>query len=146
MALAQGSALKRDNWSPGDPRRGGRLWHFDRRFRQLLGYSEHVLAPLHFLPDILRHHASPRPQHGEVIKKVGAFTDHGVALAVDGIDHDLDGFLGQLLRHLGWATLKQPCRSRNCRIEILGRDDCLVKPFERITHRSKVSPNPWTAR
>jgi len=76
MALAQGSALKRDNWSPGDPRRGGRLWHFDRRFRQLLGYSEHVLAPLHFLPDILRHHASPRPQHGEVIKKVGAFTDH----------------------------------------------------------------------
>src|SRR5439155_13071709 len=38
----------------------------------------------------------------------------------------------------GRAALKQPCGPRNCRIEILGRDYRLIKPFERITHPTKL--------
>jgi hypothetical protein len=49
-----------------------------------------------------------------------------------------DGFFGQFLGHLGRAALKQPCGSRNCRIEILGRDHCQIKPLERITHSLKL--------
>src|ERR1700689_1410562 len=54
-ALAQIAARQRDNWSPSDPARRGFvqfLSHFDGGFRQLLGNSEHILAPFHFAPDI----------------------------------------------------------------------------------------------
>src|ERR1700759_662828 len=80
MALAQRPALKRDNWPPSHPWRRGGFWQLDRRFRQLLGDAEQMLAPLHLLPDVVGHYAGRRPQHGKIIEQVGAFADHGVAL------------------------------------------------------------------
>src|ERR1019366_4404926 len=71
VALAQIAVLKRDNWPPCDPSRRC-LGHFDGGFRQLLGNSEQMLAPLHFAPDVLGPHTGRRPQNGEIIKKVGA--------------------------------------------------------------------------
>ena len=115
------------------------LGHFDGGFRQLLGNSEHVLAPLHFAPDVLGPHAGRRPQHREVIEQVGALADHRVGIAADRVDHDLDGFFGQFLGHLGRAALKQPRGSRRCRIEILGRDHRQIKPLEQITHSPKLA-------
>ncbi len=126
------------------PIRGGAalcqfLGHFDGGFRQLLGNSEHMLAPLHFAPDVLGPHTGRRPQDGEIIEQVGALADHGVGIAGDGVDHDLDGFFGQFLGHLGRAALKQPRGSRSCRIEILGRDHRQIEPLERITHPPKLA-------
>src|SRR5215831_21253016 len=75
VAFAQIAAFERDNWSPADP--GGRgLWRFQSRFRHLLGNAKQMLAPFHLLPDIDGPHPGSRPQHGEVIKKVGALADH----------------------------------------------------------------------
>ena len=98
-----------------------------------------MLAPLHFAPHVLGTHTRRSPQNGEIIEKIGALPDHRVGIAVDGIDHDLDGFFGQFLGHFGGATLKQPCGSRNRRIEILGHQHRQIKPFERITHGLKLN-------
>ena len=150
-AACAGAAFQRDN-SPPDRRRRrrfgtacrhrpcctDRLRHLDRRLRQLLGDAEQVLAPFHLAPDVLGLHAGGCPQDGQVVEQIGALADHRVGLAVDGVDHDFDGFLGELLGHLGRAALKQPRRARRCRIEILGRDHRLIKPLERITHASKL--------
>ena len=72
------------------------------------------------------------------VEKVGAFPDDRIGIAVNRVDHDLDGFFGQFLGHFGRAALKQPGRSRNCRIEIPGREHRLIEPFERITHPSNL--------
>ena len=63
-----------------------------------------------------------------------AFADHRLGVAIDSVDHDLDGFFGKLLGHLGWATLKQPGGTRRSRIEILGREHRQIKPLKRIIH------------
>jgi hypothetical protein len=101
-----------------------------------------MLALFHLAPHVVGTHAGGGPQHGEIIQKVGALADDGFGLAVDGVDDDLDGLLRQLLRHLVGTALKQPGGSRNRRIEILGRDDCVIKPFERITHALKIIQTP----
>ena len=85
-----------------------------------------MLAALHLPPDVLGADAGRRPQHRQIIEKIGAFADHRLGLAVDGVDHDLDGFFGQFLGHFGRAALKQLCGSRGRRIEILGRDHRLI--------------------
>src|SRR6266849_7597961 len=97
-----------------------------------------MLAPLHLAPHVLGPDTGRRPQNGEVIEEIGALPDYRRGIAIDGIDHDFDGFFGQFLGHLGRAALEQPCSSRRGRIKILGRDDCEIKPFERITHPLKL--------
>src|ERR1700737_1586446 len=99
VALTHATALKRDNWSPRDPR-GRNLGHFDGRFRQLLGDSEQMFAPLHLAPHVLGPHARRRPQNGEIIEKIGALPDHRVGIAVDGVDHDFRW----LLRPVSWPS------------------------------------------
>eukprot|EP01035_Chromulina_nebulosa_P041374 gene41375-55966_t len=51
--------------------------------------------------------ANRSPQHGQIVQKIGAFTDDARLIAVDGVDGHLDGFFGNFLRHLGRAALKQ---------------------------------------
>src|SRR5450631_939771 len=74
VALAQARALKRDNWSPGDPRRGS-LGYFHGRFRQLLGNSEHMFAPFHLAPDVPRPHSGRSPQNRKIVEQIGALAD-----------------------------------------------------------------------
>src|ERR1035437_3802952 len=87
VALAQIAVLKRDNWSPCDPSRRC-LGHFDGGFRQLLGNSEQMLAPIPSSPDVLGPHTGRRRQNGEIIKKVGALLYRGVGLAIDALHAD----------------------------------------------------------
>ena len=108
------------------------------RFRQLLGDAEQVFAPLHLAPDVLGLDAGRCPQNSQVIEQVGTLADHRRRVAVDCVDHDFDSFLGKLLGHLGGSALKQPRRARRCRVQIPGRDDSLIKPFERITHAQNL--------
>ena len=61
-----------------------------------------------------------------------------VALAVDGVDHDLDGFLGELLGDLGIAGAKQPGRARARLIGVPRRDHGLIEAVERITHWRRI--------
>src|SRR5450830_954250 len=91
-ALADAPALQRHDFTP---RRAVYhiLWHF-------FGNSEHLLAPAHFGPDIVGMDPGVNPEHHEIIEQVGAFPDHGLGLAVHGVDYDLDRFLGKLLGHL----------------------------------------------
>ena len=66
-------------------------------------------------------HAGVHPEHHQIVEQVGAFADHGLGLAVHGVDHDFDGFLGQLLGHLGAAGAQQPRGARFGRIGSRGR-------------------------
>ncbi len=80
-------------------------------FGSFSGNSQEMLAPLPFRAT--RRLAALRPdarlQDGEIVEQVGTLSDHGVGLAIDGVDHDLDGFFGQFFRHFGGAApLKQP--------------------------------------
>src|SRR5665647_1631149 len=95
VALAKRTAFERDNWSPRHPAWRS-LGHFHGRFphfRHLLRDSEQVLAPRHFAPDVLGPHTRRRPKNREIVEQVGALADHRFGIAVDGVDHDLDGFL-----------------------------------------------------
>src|SRR6202011_4993215 len=125
--------LKRDNWPlfEGGSDRGRRSYG---GFRKLLRNAEHGLAAIHLGPDILGTDAGGGPQHRQVIKQVRAFSDHRLRVAVDGIDHDFDGFFGQYLGHPVRTMLKKPRRARYARIEILSREHRHIEPVERITH------------
>src|SRR5262249_26780221 len=81
---------------------------------QLLGDAEEALAPLHLLPDVLRIDTRVRPEDDEVVKEVGAFAHHGVAVAIQRVDDDLECFLAELLRHLGATGMHQGGRA-GCR-------------------------------
>src|SRR5277367_1478973 len=89
---------------------------FRHLFRHLLGDAEEPLAAVHFLPDVLRLDAGGDPEHDEIIDQVGALFDDGFAIAVHGVDHNLDGLFGELLGHLAAARTQQPRRPRGRRI------------------------------
>ena len=82
------------------------------------------------------------PKHREIVEKVGAFAHHGVAIAVHGIDRDLDRLLHQLLGHFAAARAQQPRRPRGCRIGSPSGHDGLVKTVERITHSDQNNAVP----
>ena len=75
----------------------------DVLLRQLLGQAEQALAPGHLGEDVLRPDAGLGPEHDQIVEQIGAFADHRLAIAVHGVDDDLDRLLGELLGHLGAA-------------------------------------------
>src|SRR3954451_24863950 len=145
VALAHAAVLETDDGSPSDAGRRN-LREFHPGFRHLFGDAEKMLTVGHFAPNVVGPNARGGPQNSKVIEQIGALPDYRAGITVDGVDRDLDGFLGQFLGHLRRAALKQPGRSRNCRIEILGRDHRAIEPLERITHSPKTNPKQWRAR
>ena len=116
-----------------DPERlshAGELFGIDRRYSD----AEQMLAPLHFPPHVCGTYAGGRPQHGEVVEKIGALSDHRIRVAADRIDGHLDGFLGQFLNYLRRAALEQPGRPRGGRIEVPGANHRQIEPLNRIIH------------
>src|SRR5271170_1681441 len=101
---------------------------FRQLLRHFLGDAEQPLAAVHFLPDVFGADARGDPQHHEIIDEVGALFDHGLAVAVHGVDHDLDGLFGKLLGHLAAARAKQPRRPRGRRIVMAAGVDRLEQP------------------
>src|SRR5262249_48353704 len=91
VTLAQAPGVERDNWSPTDPRRYG-LGELHGRLRHLLGDAEQHLAPVHFAPNVVGTDTGRSPENSEIIEEIGAFADHGLRVAVDGVDHDFDRF------------------------------------------------------
>src|ERR1700693_2188839 len=68
---------------------------------QLFGDPEQTLAPVHLLPDLFRVDAGSHPEDDQVVEKVGALAHDRIVIAVERVDHDLESFLAELLRHLG---------------------------------------------
>src|SRR5580704_6664221 len=99
----------------------------DELLRHLLGDAEEALAAVHFLPDVVRADARRDPQHDEVIDQVGAFFDDGFAVAVHGVDDDLDCLFGQLFRHLAAARTQQPRGPRRRRIVVPAGERGLIE-------------------
>jgi hypothetical protein len=60
---------------------------------------------------------------------------------VHGVDHDLDGFLGQLLTHLAAAREQQPRRLRRRGVGALGGEHRTMKPVKRIGHGATITPS-----
>jgi hypothetical protein len=81
-----------------------------RLLRHLLGDAEQPLPPIHLSPDVIGFDAGGDPQHHEIVDEIGAFLDDGFAIAMHGIDHDLDRLLGELLGHFAAARAQQPRR------------------------------------
>src|ERR1700720_1522130 len=71
--------------------------------RDFFGNAEQPLAPVHLFPDILGLDAGGDPQHYEIVDEIGAFLDDRFAIAMHGVDHNLDRLLRELLGHLAAA-------------------------------------------
>src|SRR5262245_31912600 len=106
---------------------------------QLFGDAEQALAPLHLTPHVLRTHARRNPQHDEIVDEVGALAHDCVAVAVHGVDDDLDRLFGELLGHLGAASTQQAGRTRSRRIRLLGGGYGVIQPVDRITHTQTIT-------
>src|SRR5437588_4893274 len=131
--LARAAAFEHDDLTP---------WKLFRQFlRHLFGDAKEPLAPVHLFPDIFRFDARGDPQHHEIVDEIGAFLDDGLAIAVHGVDHDLHGLLGELLRHLAAARAQQPRRPRGGRIVVTAGIGRLIEPGNRITHGPSEYPD-----
>jgi hypothetical protein len=82
------------------------------------------------------------PEHDEVIEQIGALAHHGIGMAVHGVDHHLNRFLGELLAHLAAARAQQPRRARGCRIGRPRGQNGGIETIERITHTGHNTANP----
>ena len=108
--------------------------------RNLLGDAEQPLAAVHLGPHVLGVDAGRNPEHDQIIEQIGAFPHDGLGVAAHGVDHHLDGFLGELLGHLAAARTQQARRPRGRRIGALGGDDGLMQAVERISHAGHNKP------
>ena len=82
------------------------------------------------------------PEHDQIVEQVGAFADHRLAIAVHGVDDDLDRLLGELLGHLGAAGAQQLGGARHRRIGVLRGDDL----FEQPRRANQLMPHTYTER
>src|ERR1700730_4935008 len=128
--LAQTAAFERDDLAPRAV--------VETLLRHLLGNPEQALAPVHFLPDILRPDARSDPQHHQMVDQIGAFLDDGIAVAEQGIEDHLDRFLGKLLRHLAAAGAQQPCGPRRRRIVVAAGERRVIEAGDRISHAAST--------
>src|SRR5215510_5332921 len=129
--LALATLLERDDLAP-------RL-DVGKILGQLFGDAEQALAPLHLAPYVVRTHARRNPQHDEIVDEVGALAHDCVAVAVHGVDDDLDRLFGELLGHLGAASTQQAGRTRSRRIRLLGGRYGVIQPVDRITHTQTIT-------
>lgn len=110
----------------------------DRRFDQILwqffGNTEKPLAATHFRPDVVRSYASMDPEHNQIIEQIRTFADNGLGLAVEGVDNDLNGFLGQFLGHFRSPGLQQLGSARFRRIGSPGDENGAMQACNRIGH------------
>jgi hypothetical protein len=107
-------------------------------FRQFLGDAVELLAPIHLPPDLAWHDAELAPQHHEIVDEVGALADHRRAIALHGLDADLDRLLAELLGHFRHAFADQLGSPRSGRIARPGCQDGGVKSLDRISHRARI--------
>src|SRR5580704_3452694 len=108
--LARAAAFEDDDLAPRSV--------VDELLRHFLGDAEQAFAAVHFLPDVVRTDARRDPQHDEIIDQVGALFDDRFAVAVHGINDDLDRLFGELLGHLAAARTQQPRGPRRRRIVV----------------------------
>jgi len=58
---------------------------------------------------------------------------------VQRVDHHLEGFLAELLGHLGAAGIEQTRRPRGRGVLVLGRKNGLKEPVDRISHAGTLA-------
>jgi hypothetical protein len=91
------------------------------------------------MPDDLWIVARFLPQHDPVVEEIGALAHDRVVIAVQRVDHDLEGFLAELLGHLGTAGMQEARCPRGRGILMLCRQDGLVEPVDRISHARTIA-------
>jgi hypothetical protein len=77
------------------------------------------------------------PEDDEIVEEIRAFLDHGLGLTVHRVDNDLDGFFSELLGHLRTTGTQKPGGSRFRRIGAANSNYSVVKPSDRISHKSQ---------
>ncbi len=100
--------------------------------QQLLGYvlgkTRLRLAVFQLFPHHVRIDAGRNPQDHQIIKEISTFLDHGIATATHGVDHDLDGFFGELFCDFAATGAKEPRCPGGRRIVVLARLRFAIKP------------------